>query len=341
MVEASSSSSGSVKILFISVPLMPIEKLLEQLGNPLQDPHDVVYSQEQYDALPNKYEYDCIGIPQGTPVTLPILRDQVINNSKLRWVQSMRTGIDEFLSVAELKASAITLSNIRGVWSDSLGEFVAQSMIYFTKRIEDFMNAKAKRQWNPGFVDLCKTKVVAIIGYGDIGAKAGRICRAFGTKVIAVKRRPEQLPPELREHCDELVSNDELDRVYAEADFVVGILPGTPATVNFFTMESCFSKMKPSGVFVSLGRGDNVNEPELIEALKSKRIAGASLDVFSEEPLSPESELWDLPNVYMSPHCAVWDPGFLVRSVEFTVENIARFKAGEQVQNICEKEKGY
>ena len=101
---------------------------------------------------------------------------------------------------------------------------------------------------------------MAIVGFGDIGAACGRICKAFGTKIIAVKRRPEQTSEEHKSYCDELVGVDQLDRVYSEADYVVGVLPKTSNTTNFFTMENCFSKMKPSAVFMNIGRGQTVNE---------------------------------------------------------------------------------
>jgi phosphoglycerate dehydrogenase-like enzyme len=84
---------------------------------------------------------------------------------------------------------------------------------------------------------------------------------------------------------------------------VVGVLPKTGDTVNFFDKEF-FGKMKPSGVFMNIGRGPTVNEPDLVDALKSKTIAGAVLDVYTVEPLPKESELWGLPNVLMTPHCA-------------------------------------
>ena len=105
-------------------------------------------------------------------------------------------------------------------------------------------------------------------------------------------------------HCDELVGLDQLDRVYAESDYVVAVLPKTADTINFFTMENCFSKMKSSAVFMNIGRGANAHEQDLITALKNKTIAGAVLDVFTVEPLPEENELWSLPNVLLTPHCS-------------------------------------
>ena len=96
---------------------------------------------------------------------------------------------------------------------------------------------------------------MVIVGFGDIGACCGKIAKVFGTKVIGLKRRPEIVSEEDRTCADEILGLDQLDRVLAEADFVVGVLPKTPETVNFFSMETCFSKMKKSAVFMNIGRG--------------------------------------------------------------------------------------
>ena len=158
-------------------------------------------------------------------------------------------------------------------------------MLYFSKHVEHWQAEKRARTWNVGTVDLCSKKTMAIVGYGDIGASCGRICKVMGTKIIGVKRRPEQTPEEHKAFCDELVGLDQLDRVLSEADYVVGVLPGVADTRNFFNMDSCFSKMKAGSVFMNIGRGSTVVESDLIAALKNGNIKGAVLDVFQVEPL--------------------------------------------------------
>mmetsp|Transcript_6277 Transcript_6277/g.4473 ORF Transcript_6277/g.4473 Transcript_6277/m.4473 type:complete len:126 (+) Transcript_6277:573-950(+) len=123
-------------------------------------------------------------------------------------------------------------------------------------------------------------------------------------KVIGVKRRPELTSEEHKSYADEIVGLDQLDRVVKEADYVVGVLPKHETTGDFFNMESCFSKMKKSAVFMNIGRGTTVDEDHLVDALKTGKIAGAVLDVFKVEPLPKESELWKCPNLLMTPHCA-------------------------------------
>ena len=175
------------------------------------------------------------------------------------------------------------------------------------------MQRKAEHKWEVEPMHLVSNKTMSIIGYGDIGAACAKIAKnGFGMKVIGVKRNPADCSDEYRSFCDEVVSNDQYDRVIAESDFVVGVLPKTADTGDFFNMKSTFSKMKATGVFMNIGRGPTVQEEDLTKALKDKIIAGAVLDVFKVEPLAKESELWDMPNVLITPHCAQQDKDFML-----------------------------
>lgn len=122
---------------------------------------------------------------------------------------------------------------------------------------------------------------------------------------------------------------------------MVGVLPKTEDTVNFFTMEACFSKMKKSAVFMNIGRGQTVKEDELIVALQQGVIAGAALDVFAVEPLSHESPLWSMPNVLIYPHCANNEIEYIDRVFEQIVKNFKHFVHGEALNNVCNKKLGY
>jgi len=161
-------------------------------------------------------------------------------------------------------------------------------------------------------MELVSNKSMAIIGYGDIGAACAKIAKfGFGMKVIGVKRKPEDCSDEYKSYCDEIVGNDKYESVISQADFVVGVLPKTAETGDFFNMDSTFSKMKPTSVFMNIGRGPTVEEDHLIAALQEGKIAGAVLDVFKKEPLPQESPLWTMPNVLITPHCAQQDKDFM------------------------------
>ena len=133
---------------------------------------------------------------------------------------------------------------------------------------------------------------------------------------------------------------DKLEEYLPNADYVVGILPKTDTTYHFFNKDF-FTKMKKSAVFFNVGRGPCHKEDDLIQALKEKTIHGACLDVFEVEPLPKESELWGLPNVLMTPHCADIDHAYLDRALVIFGSNLKKFKSGESLDNICNKEAGY
>ena len=158
------------------------------------------------------------------------------------------------------------------------------------------------------------------------------------------KRDPKAVSAENRSYCDEVVGNDQYDRVVKEADFVVGLLPGVPGvTENFFTMKSTFRKMKKTAVFMNIGRGACVNEDDLIKALNKKIIAGAALDVFKKEPLDKSSGLWKCENVLITPHCADQDAAHLHRALATFGTNLERWVQGgeKMLQHHCDKRKGY
>ena len=257
-------------------------------------------------------------------------------------MHSLSAGLDAYTPATDFVASDIALTNVKGAFSAVLGEFIALGMLYHAKKVERFMQRKAEAKWEIEPVELVSNKTMAVVGFGDIGAHCGRVAKiGFGTRVIGLKRRPEVTSDEHRSWADEIVGLDQLDRVLAEADFVVGVLPKTSETFEFFNTERVFKKMKKSAVFMNIGRGPTVQEDDLAEALKSGQIAGAVLDVYKVEPLPKESELWGLPNVLMTPHCADQDPEYLNRAMAIFEQNLANFKEEKPLLNICDKSLGY
>jgi phosphoglycerate dehydrogenase-like enzyme len=234
------------------------------------------------------------------------------------------------------------LTNSKGMYSKALAEFLAMGTLFFTKQLRTYLERQKNHEWKQGFIENVNTKTIVIVGFGDIGAAAGRLMKnGFGAKVIGVKRRPEMTSAEHLSCADEIVGIDQLERVVSEADFVIASMPKTEETVNFFTKASCFDHMKPSAVFMNVGRGQTVKEDELVEALKSKSIAGACLDVYAVEPLAKDSPLWDMPNVLMYPHCADDDIEFMNRTFALFNKNIENFAKGQPLINVCDKHLGY
>lgn len=142
-------------------------------------------------------------------------------------------------------------------------------------------------------------------------------------KVLALKRSPEKTSKEAKSYVDEILTSKEpenFDYLFSKSDFVLNICPLTEETTDLFDFEK-FKKMKKSSIFMNIGRGKSVKEEDLIRAIKEEEIAGAYLDVFYEEPLSKESELWGFDNVYMTPHCADWTDDIFLNSINIFVKN--------------------
>ena len=177
---------------------------------------------------------------------------------------------------------------------------------------------------------------MVLIGVGGIGSHTAEVAHALGMRVIAVRRRPEQETPSIVR----TVGIDQLQNVLPEADFVVNTLPLTGETRNLIG-EAQLRAMKPTAYLVNIGRGDTMDEEALVRALQQGRIAGAGLDVFASEPLPPDSPLWEMPNVIVSPHYAGQTNRYDERAMAIFLDNLDRYVRGEPLINVVDKLLGY
>jgi len=305
--------------------------------------YKTVKDMDEYAALSDEDKaVDIVVVQLGTTCSGPVLKEQVLNNSNLKWVHSLSAGIDGYVAVQEFRDSNIPLTNAKGAFSSILGEFIALGVLYHTKHLERFMQRKAEKKWEIEPMELVSNKSMAIVGYGDIGAACAKIAKfGFGMKVTGVKRNPDACSDEYKSYCDEIVGNDQYENAIKDADFVVGVLPKTAETLDFFNMESTFSKMKPTSVFMNIGRGPTVQEEDLIVALQDKKIGGVVLDVFKVEPLPQENPLWTMENVLITPHCAQQDKDFMSDCIYQFAENLTNFVEGKELVNVRDKKQGY
>lgn len=177
-----------------------------------------------------------------------------------------------------------------------------------------------------------------IVGYGDVGERLGQVCRALDMDVSAIRRIGKENRPEL----SGIYTLEALCEAVADADYIVNLLPFTAETGNVFSRQ-VFAAMKPSAFFVNIGRGETVDEPALIDALSAGRIAGAGLDVFAKEPLTPDSPLWHMENVILTPHVAALSEGYWVREAELLMSNLRCYLECEQalMRNVVDMNTGY
>jgi phosphoglycerate dehydrogenase-like enzyme len=256
---------------------------------------------------------------------------------RLEWIHAMYAGLDRSL-FPELVASPIPLTNGSGVFSQSLGEFIVLGMLYFAKDVPRRMRAKAEHQWDVFDNVELSTQTVGIVAHGDIGRAVARRAKALGMRVLALRRNPA--PRAGDEDVDHVYASTDLHEMLPLCDYVAVTAPLTAETAGMIGKRE-FELMKPTAVIMNVGRGPVIEEAAMIEALETKRIRGAALDVFEVEPLPPENRLWSLDNVLITAHCADHVDGWVESAVVFFIEQFARWRRGESLRNLVDKHAGY
>ena len=254
---------------------------------------------------------------------------------RLRWIQWGGAGVDATLFPA-LVESDVTLTNVRGVFDQPMAEYTLGMILGFAKDFRGSYTRQRERKWSYRLNERIAGTKALVVGAGSIGRAIARTLRAAGIEVEGVGRTARDGDPDFgRVH-----GNEDLNRALACADWVVLIAPLTSQTRGMFD-ASRFAAMKPTARFFNLGRGALVDEPAMIEALESAAIAGAGLDVFTEEPLPASSPLWEMENVFVSPHMSGDFQGHKKAMADLFMENFRRYRAGDPLVNVVDKRLGF
>lgn len=266
--------------------------------------------------------------------------DVLAKNPNIKWIHSLLAGVDGIMS-PELTRHPAPLTNAKGAYSESLGEWAVFCMLWHSKNLNNWFRLTNQATWAPAQVGMAKDLTLGIYGYGDIGIECARHVKgAFGSKIIAMKSNVNSVSEKGRQYADEIWGNDRLEEMLQRCDVVISCVPLTPLTKHIWNRKT-FSMMKKTATFVNIGRGPNVNEADLAACLKDGTIAGAVLDVFEVEPLPASSPLWGLPNVYITPHCADLTFDFLDRSFDIFGHNMRSWLENKPLINHVNKETGY
>jgi phosphoglycerate dehydrogenase-like enzyme len=294
-------------------------------------PHVVVNSQAALDAAAK--DADAI-LHWAGPRDL--LRAVFLANSGVRWVHSRAAGLDNML-FPELVESAAPLTNSKGVFSQSLGEFALGVILYFAKDFRRMLRNQDAGRWEQFDVDVIAGQTVGIVGYGDIGRAVASRVRGMGMRVLALKQHAPKKPDPL---VAKFYAPEEMATMLGECDFVVAAAPLTPETRHMIG-DAAFAAMKPNAVVINVGRGPVIDQGALVRALEAKRIKGAGLDVFEKEPIPEGDPIYKFENVLVSPHCADHTKDWLNDAMQFFLAQYERFARGEQLENVVEKRLGY
>lgn len=268
-----------------------------------------------------------------------MLRAALAAGTNVRWVHSRSAGLDNML-FPELTESDVTLTNGRGVFSASLGEFALAAILYFAKDFRRMIRNQSAGRWEAFDIEEISGQTVGIVGYGDIGRAVATRVRALGMRVLALRRTVLAS----RDSGDPLVERyyppASLKEMLALCDYVVAAAPLTEETRHMIS-DAAFNAMKPTAVIINVGRGPVIDEKAMIQALTARRVKGAGLDVFEHEPLPPGHPLFSLENVLLSPHCADHTADWHEQAMRFFLDQYSRFEKGETLQNIVNKRLGY
>jgi phosphoglycerate dehydrogenase-like enzyme len=261
---------------------------------------------------------------------------------RLRWIHVSAAGVGSLLFPA-LVESDVVLTNGRGLHAAAMAEHALGVMLAFARKLHLARDRQRERRWEqtglwtgaPPFRALAGS-TLGLVGLGAVGAALARRAAALGLHVIAVRRNPRPGPAPAHEQW----GRERLPELLERADWVVLAAPHTTATRGLID-AAALARMKPGAVLVNLSRGALVDQAALIAALREGRIAGAALDVVQKEPLAADSELWEMPNVILTPHVSGLGPDYWERAVDQFADNLERFLAGRPLANVVDKRAGY
>jgi phosphoglycerate dehydrogenase-like enzyme len=264
--------------------------------------------------------------------------DHIVSRSpNLRWIHSASAGVDRVTTPA-VRQRGLTVTNARGVFSRPIAEYVVMMALAISRRLPQLLELQRERTWQPLRGRELSELTVGIIGYGDIGREVARLLGPFGCRILASRRHPDRGAgdgPRV-----ELYGLDQLDEVLRQSDIVVVAAPLTDETAGLIGAEQ-LGEMREDAWLINIARGRLIDELALRRALESGWIGGAVLDVFSEEPLSPESPLYRTPNLIITPHTSWASDRVVQRTVDLFVDNLRRDRAGEPLRNVVDLEAGY
>ena len=254
---------------------------------------------------------------------------------KLRWYHTISAGVEN-MPLPELAERGIVLTNNSGSYDVVIAEHLMAFVFAASRQLHRYRDSQRAINWEEHEHQELRGATMVVFGMGSIGGEIARLASAIGMRVIGVRRKAGSSEPGI----DRVVASDGLADVVGEADYLAIAAPLTPATRGAISRE-VISRMKPTAWIVNIARGAIVDEPAMVDALQVKRIAGAALDVFTEEPLPRDSPLWKLDNVIITPHNAGSSPRVDERSIALFAENLRRYKAGQPLMNRVDFEAGY
>ncbi len=251
--------------------------------------------------------------------------------ARLRWAQCMGAGVERFLG-PELPPRVI-VTRAAGIFGPWMAEYTLGRCLWVSQRIEQFRRQQQERRWAPVDPIPLRGRTLCILGLGDIGRHIGRAARGLGMEVVGVSRSGRRV-----KEADRIYRTGAIRQALGRADFVVVTVPLSADTRGLIGAAE-LAAMKPSAWLINIARGPVVDEKALLEALRERRIGGAVLDVFDQEPLPAEHPFWGLDNVAITPHIA--GPSTPAEIAPIFNDNLRRYLAGRPLRYVVDRKRGY
>ena len=253
---------------------------------------------------------------------------------KLRWAQALTAGVEGWLALPDLPP-ALTLTCARGTHRESMAENIFGALFHLTKPYAAIVEDQKHSKWVRRVATPLAGQTLGILGLGAIGQQVAQIATTIGMRVIGTKRRAETLSG-----VAEVLPPERTDDVLAQSDFVLLLLPATPETDSFMDAAR-LARMKPTAWLLNFGRGHLISDADLIAAAKAKRIAGAVLDVFRQEPLPTEHPFWTTERIVVLPHIGGGHPRRDTVVARLFADNLGRFLDGKPLKEVVDRAVGY
>lgn len=293
---------------------------------------------------------EVIGV-QSPAAALPLLADADVYighcgpdilkaGKQLRWLQMVSAGADRCASLPEVAGRQVVLTNAQAIYGPQLADHAMGLLLALTRRLNFYQEQQRRGVWNDvdaasGVWEL-EGKTMLIVGLGGIGTEIARRANAFGMHVIATRNSSRERPS----FVDYVGLSSEAATLAARSDVVVNVVPLTRETRGMFD-AAFFRQMKPTALFVNVSRGETVVTNDLVDALRTRRIAGAALDVVDPEPLPTKHPLWKMPSVVITPHTGGASDQGNARMLLVAVENVRRYVRGDRLLSVVDIRRGY
>jgi phosphoglycerate dehydrogenase-like enzyme len=273
----------------------------------------------------------------------PYLKAEMIPNApRLRWVHSSAAAVEGLLPLSALEQHGVIVTNSRGVQAIAMAEHVMGGLLVLSHKFDRTLAAQREKRWIQNELSddwpwLLNGRSMTIVGLGTIGLEVAKRAHAFGMRVTGVRRRIGEERPEV---VDRIVTPDHLSDALVGCDVLVLSAPGVSATTRMIGARE-LALLNRGAILINVARAQIVDDAAMRDALASGQLGGAVLDVFEREPLEPDSPLWTMDNVVITPHSSGFRASHWTDVIDLFSDNLRRFKQGATLRNVVDTTAGY